>query len=103
VVDCPTIYAGLYSCEFGIELKFQEDQSLMFYLKSQIEHALWMKVLKLIEEMNKRKIPVTLVNPFDYENILTIHTRRAHEPLLMMPSISRHDLDVKLAHMFNKM
>ena len=85
MVEGPTNNAGLDRFEFGIELKFQEDKSLMFFLKSQIEHALWMKVLKLIEEMNKRKIPVTLVNPFDYENILTIHTRRAHEPLLMKP------------------
>jgi len=51
----------------------------MFFLKSQIEYSLWMKAFKLIEEMNRRKIPVILVNPFDYENIVLLHEQKANE------------------------
>ena len=69
----------------------------MFFLKSQIEYSLWMKVFKLIEEMNRRKIPVILVNPFDYENIVMLHERQANEP--MMPSMSKQGSDARFAHM----
>jgi hypothetical protein len=71
----------------------------MFFEKSQIEYSLWMKVFKLIEEMNRRKIPVILVNPFDYENIVTLHERQANEPVMIIPSMSKQGSDARFAHM----
>lgn len=58
--------------KFGFELTFAEDKELMFYVKSQIEYKNWVRVFQLIEEMNKRKIPMTLVNPYDYEHLLKV-------------------------------
>jgi hypothetical protein len=54
-------------------------------------------VFKLIEEMNRRKIPVTLVNPFDYDNFVTTHSRQLHQPVVIMPNTTRQNSDAKLA------
>lgn len=83
-IECSN--SGLYDNDFGIELTFDEEKCLLFYVKTQIEHSLWLRSFKLIEEMNRRKIPVTLVNPFDYDNFVTMHSRNVHQPILVKPS-----------------
>ena len=42
----------------------------MFFVLSQLEYTLWLETFKLVLEMNLRKIPVTLVNPFDYDSYI---------------------------------
>lgn len=43
------------------------DKDLLFFVKTKPEFLNWIRLFSLIVEMNKRKIPATLVNPFDYE------------------------------------
>ena len=80
-VECTN--AGLYDNNYGIDITFQEEKSLLFYVQTQIEFSLWLRAFKLIEEMNQRKIPVTLVNPFDYDNFVNTHSRQVHQPILV--------------------
>ena len=51
---------------YGFELTITERQYL-FFVNTYEEFANWTRLFKLIVEMNNRKIPVTLINPFDYE------------------------------------
>jgi hypothetical protein len=57
----------------------------MFFVSSKIEWSIWLDVLRLIAEMNQRRIPVTLVNPFDYQNFIVHHSRLAHSPVVASP------------------
>jgi len=56
----------------GIDLHFEGDKRLLFFLKYQLDYDIWLKVFRTIVEMNTRRIPVTLVNPFDYLNLLDV-------------------------------
>jgi hypothetical protein len=51
---------------YGFELTIAERQYL-FFVNTYEEFGNWTRLFKLIVEMNIRKIPVTLINPFDYE------------------------------------
>lgn len=51
---------------YGIELTIN-DRSLLFFLNTKEEFSNWTRLFKLIVEMNERRIPVTLINPWDYE------------------------------------
>ena len=54
--------------KYGFELVVDK-RPYLFYLNDQDEFANWSRLFGLIVEMNTRKIPVTLINPYDYENL----------------------------------
>jgi hypothetical protein len=59
--------------QMGIDLHFDGDKRLLFFLKNQLDYSIWIRVFRTIVEMNTRRIPVTLVNPFDYLNLLDVY------------------------------
>jgi len=46
------IHADIARQEFGIDIHFQGDQRLMFFVSSQLEYTLWLETFKLVLEMN---------------------------------------------------
>jgi hypothetical protein len=54
--------------KFGFELTVNL-RTYLFYVNDRDEFNNWTRLFGLIVEMNARKIPVTLINPYDYENL----------------------------------
>ena len=61
--------AGECIWKYGFEVTINE-RPYLFYVQTPAEHSLWVRIFSILIEMNERKIPVTLVNPFDYENYM---------------------------------
>lgn len=54
------------SMQFGFSLK-TDTKTYTLFTSSPEEAELWVRVLSIICEMNRRDISVNAVNPFDYE------------------------------------
>lgn len=64
-------------------------------MKTSFQYTKWLEILETLAEMNRRKIPVTLVNPFDYMNFLSVHTSKEHVPMII--SRTRKGIEKKQA------
>jgi hypothetical protein len=53
---------------YGFELTVGE-RPYLFFVNTHEELVNWTRMFRLIVEMNTRKLPVTLINPFDYEQL----------------------------------
>lgn len=67
--------------DFGFEIIIgdQAQEKLLIFVNTKEEFNNWTRLFSLIVEMNEKKIPVTLINPFDYEQLMLKRQKERRE------------------------